>query len=378
MKKSLIFMMFLLAVGLMLGLVGCGNAAGGEPNPDPGTGITINWNDEPNGTLTVLNNTSKDMVLFQGQTPLASNILGGVRALSSRTLDISTKVDDFSIGGYMILRGIAYDEYEANKNNLSNARIDYSAMATYGQGKKFRTEISPNYIGDYAYKVTNLGRIGMELRKNSPDGEKIGYLPSLATNVILYSETSNALAAFPVYIYYTRSTGQITTVRPTSHFESVTVTPRPASGTNVQSYLFPNDQTITWESIKASLVSPVAYITVTNNIPNQGVFFTIAGGNELKSQNGYDAVGTGEQLTFELESTAAGQTKNIVIKAYSGSILVPVRFEGADNYPTIKNGYDYTVTINFKGGSIQQASNYEAIITESSNPRDISNDIESL
>jgi hypothetical protein len=359
----------------------CSNPAGdssGDGDGD-GDGGSINWKNEPNGTLTVLNNTSKDIVLFQGQTPSANNILGGVEATSTKTFDVSDDVDDFAVGGYLILRGISKDEYESNKSNLSLAKIEYSAMATYGQGKKFRTEISSNYTGDFGYKVTNSGRIGLELRKNSPDGEKIAYLPSLATNVMLYTDTSTSLSIFPVYVYYTKSTGQVTTLKPTDHFASVTATPRPlANATSIQSYLFPNDTTVTWDQIKASLKSPVAYITVSNNVPNQGLFFTLAGGNALYAQNGYDAVGTGEQLTFELESTVEGQGKNIVITLYNGQIQLPARFAANGNgNPTIKNGFDYTVEVNFKGGSVSDSSNYEVILKEGAE-RDLSDDIASL
>jgi hypothetical protein len=78
------------------------------------------------------------------------NILGDVRALTTKTVDVSDDVTDFPVVGYMILRGIAKDEYEANKTNFSKASIEYSAMATYGQGKKYRVKISPNYTGYYA------------------------------------------------------------------------------------------------------------------------------------------------------------------------------------------------------------------------------------
>jgi hypothetical protein len=370
-----------LFAGLVLALVVFASCDLGNKDDDEKNGEEqeIKWDNEPSGTLTVLNSTSKDMVIFQGQTPAASNIMGGVRADTTRTFDVSDDVDDFSVGGYLILRGISLDEYNANKTNLSLAKIEYSAMATYGQGKKYRTEISSNYVGDFGYKVTNSGRIGMELRKNSPDGEKIGYLPSLATNVMLYSENSNGLAIFPVYVYYTKSTGQITTVRPTSHFDSVTATPRPlANATSIQTYQFPNDPTVTWDTIKASLVSPTAYISITNNVPNQGAYFTVASSNALFSQNGYDSIGTGEQLTFEVESTSAGTEKNLVMTLYNGQIRVPVRFAEATTNPVIKNGYDYTITLNFSGGTVSDQNNYTAVIVESTAPRDISNDIASL
>jgi hypothetical protein len=371
MKKLSAFWVLLLAVTLALGFAGC-KVDEDDPGEKPTGGDGIKWTDDANATLTVINNTSKDMVLFQGQTPSASNILGGVRALKARELNISDVVDDFQIGGYMILRGITLDEYEANKTNLSRAKIEYSAMATYGQNKKFRTEISPNYTGDYAYRVTNMGRIGMELRKDSPDGEKIGYLPSLASNFLLYADTTDGFAIYPVYVYYSRSTGQVTTLRPTSHFDTVTVSPRPATGSSIQTYEFPNDPTVTWDSIKGTLLSPVAYVTITNNVSNQSARVTLAGSNRLNSQNGYDSLGSGETLTYEIESTAAGASKALILTYYNGALRVEV---GGETGSTLKNGYDYTVTVS---GSGQTAATYTATITESPNPRDLSNDIGSL
>ncbi|MDR0495260.1 MAG: hypothetical protein LBG95_06515 [Treponema sp.] len=377
MKKMLKFSALALVMGLILGLTGCPI----DDPSDPGGGGdgSINWDNEPSGTLTVLNNVNKDVVLFQGQTPNSTNILGGVKGLTTKTFDISSAVDDFDIGGYMILRGITQDEYDKNKTDLSKAKVEFSAMATYGQGKKFRVEISPNYAGDFGYKVNNIGRIGMELRKNSPDGEKVAYLPSLAVNYMLYSESSNALALFPVFVYYSKTGGTVTTLKPTDLFASVTVAPRPlADASAIQTYTFPNDQTVTWQQIVATLTSPVAYLKVVNNVPNQSAFFTVAGSNALMSQNGYDALGSGEQLTYEVESTADGTQKNLVVNLYSGAIKVPVRFSAEPTAePAIKNGYDYTVTVTFKGGSVQELANYEAVIIEGAK-RDLTSEIESL
>ena len=387
MRKLLKLSVFLLALGLILCLIGCpaepdndnqqdddnnqgdnnqGNNNNGNNNENDG----INWDNEPNGTLTIINNVSKDMIIFVGQTPTANNILGGVRGLSTRTFDISDDVEDFNIGGYRILRGITKDEYQANKTNLSRAKIEYSAMATYGQGKKFRTEISPNYTGDYAYMVTNLGRIGMELRKDSPDGEKIGYLSSLASNMLLYADNTDGFAVFPVFVYYSRSTGTVTTLKPTSQFEAVTVSPRPATGNDIQAYTFPSNDP--WDSIKNSLSSPVAYVTVTNNVSNQSGRVTIAGTRFLKSQNGYDTIGSGETLTYEITSTDAGTEQNIILTFYSQALQIPVRDD--EDIPTLKNGYDYTITVS---GSGEQASGYTVTFTEGE-VRDLSSDIESL
>ena len=375
MRKMQQFSALLLAAGLIFGLAGCpaDDDGGGGNNNGGGGDDGINWDNEGNGTLTVINNVSKDMVIFMGQTPTASNILGGVRALTQKTLDISDDVDDFNVGGFMILRGISKDEYDANKTNLSSAKIEYSAMATYGQGKKFRTEISPNYTGDYAYRVTNLGRIGMELRKDSPDGEKIGYLPNLASNMLLYADNTDGFAIYPVFVYFSRSTQQVTTLKPTSQFETISVSPRPATGGAIQAYTLPADAGATWDSIKATLSSPVAYVTVTNNVANQSGRVTIAGTNRLNSQNGYDSIGSGETLTYEIGSTNTGTAQNIVLTFYNQALQIPVEKDSAT--PVLKNGYDYTITVS---GSGQTAASYTVTITESADARDLSNDIASL
>jgi hypothetical protein len=364
-----------LAAVLLVSLAFAGCPTGDNGNGNGNGSDNIKWTPDANGTLNVSNNTSKDMVLFVGQNPNVNNIIGGVRAGTSKDFDISGQVSDFQIGGFVILRGITLDEYNANKSNLSQARIEYSAMATYGQNKKFRTEIYPSYMGDYAYRVTNIGRIGMELRKDSPDGEKVAYLPALASNMLLYTESTNGFALYPVYVYYTKSTGQVTTLKPTSMFETVSVSPRAATGGAVQSYTFPADTGATWANIKDTLTSPVAYVTVINNVLNQSGRVTIAGTNRIKSQNGFDSIGSGEMLTYEIESTVLGAPKNLVLSYYNGALNLPVRFTGSETDPVLKNGYDYTVSIS---GSGENASGYTVTITESATARDLSDDIESL
>lgn len=356
-------------------LAGCNNGNSEDEDNGEGNSSAISWTNESSGTLTVLNNTNKDMILFQGQTPSVSNILGGVRATSSRTFDISDDVDDFDVGGYMILRGITKDEYEKNKQDLSAAKVEYSAMATYGNGKKFRAEISPSYSGDYYYKLTNKGRIGMELRKDSPDGEKIGYLPALATNYAIYSNSSDDLTIYPVYVYYSKTTQTVTTVKSTKIVETVSVGPRPVTDSSVQTRILPNDPSITWDQIAKSITYPVAFVTVTNNVPNQSSRVQLASGY-LKAQNGYDSLNSGEMATYEVTSTNEGQNKNLVLTLYGGTVQIPIKQDG--NSPVIKNGYDYTVTLEYTGnGALDEPNSYTASIVEGAK-RDISNEIESL
>jgi len=375
MRKMLKISALLLVLGLVFGLTGCPPADDDGKKEGEGTGNDgIKWTNDANATLTVLNNTTKDMVIFQGENPTINGILGGVRGGTIRDFDISNKVSDFNVGGFIILRGITLNQYNANKSNLNLAKIEYSAMATYGRNMKFRTEIMPSYIGDYGYKVNNIGRIGMELRKGSPDGEKVAYLPALKLDMPLYADSTSTYTLYPVYVYFSRSNGQVTTLKPTSVFESVTVAPRALTGTTpIQSYTFPSDQGATWDSIKKTLTSPVAYVTVTSNVSNQTGRVTIAGTSQLTSQNGLDGIGSGETWTYEIASTVAGTEKELVLQYYGTALNLPVKLNGV--IPVLKNGYDYNVTVRGSGSSVD---GYTVTCTESANPRDLSNDIASL
>lgn len=221
--------LFLLILVSLITLAFFSCSDGGDDKNEGGNSAidNISWSNESAGTLKVQNDTDKDVVLFQGQTPSVSNILGGVRANSSRTFDISDDVDDFDTGGYMILRGISKSEYEKNQQDFSVAKIEYSAMVTYGSGKKFSVEINPRCFGDYYYKLANTGRIGIELRRDSPDGEKIGYLPSY-TNYTFYADSGEAITIFPVYVYYNKSTGEVFAIK-SDNSDSITVAPRHVS-----------------------------------------------------------------------------------------------------------------------------------------------------
>jgi hypothetical protein len=364
-------MFFLLLLAAMLFLMACPN-----PTEDDGDSGII-WSSENGGTLNIANNTSKDMIIFQGQTPNASNILGGVEARTSKDFDVSDDVPDFEVGGYLILRGISKDEYEANKNNLSQAKIEYSAMATYRQGEKYRAEINPAYSGNFYFIASNAGNIGIELRKDSPDGEKIGYLPALATNYAIYANSSNSLTIFPVYVFYSNITKKVTPIRPSSFAETASIGPRPVTDQSVATVRFPNDEKLQWDQIASSIVYPVAFITVTNNVGNQSSKFAMAS-KVYFAQNGYDSVNSGETLTFELKATDGGQKMNLNCTVYGGEVTVAIK-DGNGETPTIKNGYDYTVSLTYtgSGSGLTDPASYSAVITEEAK-RDIKSEIISL
>ncbi len=355
-RKFSLALLLLAAISTSL-FLSCGK------HSDPYAFDGVNWDGSNSGTLEMVNGSNKDMVLFIGQTPAPSNLLGGVRAGDTKKLDISKYVSDFNVGGYAILRGVSKEEYDKYSLEPNKARIEFTAMVTYGAGKMYRYNINLSNTGSNAVRVTNRFNIGMELRKNSIDGEKVAYLPALSINQMIYTETSESFTLFPVYVFFNKSTSEVTTLPSTKMTDGVQVAPRPLGpNQSINDYYFPNDKTLTWEYIYGTLKQTAAYITVKNIAPNTTGYVTIAL-KKLISQNGYDAISNGERLTYELECSEAGEEAGLIINFYNGTVLVPV-LDKDGNVPIIKAGYTYTATVGHIGGGIDDATNYKATISE--------------
>lgn len=346
-----------------------------NPSGSADTADGIDYTNQQDGTLTIRNNTTKDMVLFEGETPTKETILGGVRAQSSRAFDVSGK-NDFAVGGWMIVKGMAASEYTANKDNLTKAKVEYSTMATYHAGEYYEATINPAYTGDYCIKVSNNGKIGIELHKDSFNGEKIAYLTPYKSNQYIYFDDNKSIRLYPVYVYYSTRNHTVSTLNG-DFFETRTVVPNSVTA-NPSVYAFPADENTTWSQVMESISFPTAYIKVTNSV-EEGAYFKI-GSTQYIAQNGQDAVG-GVPVTFEVESTKDGEAKQITLALYNGKVEVPVLTE-ANEIPTIQNGYDYSVSLTkvAPGATptvLSDPNSYKAVISAGT-PRDIKSEIETL
>ena len=304
----------------------------------------VNWDNEPGGEIIIVNNTDSDIVIFHGGGFLSiSNMLGGVKAGDTREFFIFGKVSDFFDGGSFLLRGMTLSEYHANRENLNNARIVYTEMAIPGLSQKFQAEIPRGYIGDFGYRVTNNTRLGLELRRSpDPDSESVAYIPPYTVNQVFYTDSSNGLTLFPVFVLYNRITRQLTRLYSNDMFSgAVTVMPRLADDT-LNSYSFSLD------GLTIEVISP-AYVTVKNNtlnIPFGNVQF-LRGLTPLRSQTGFDIIQRFSTQTFEIRSSDFGEPQNLMLSFFEGTLLLPVLY--LDSTPILRNGYDYTITVTGSG-----------------------------
>jgi hypothetical protein len=357
MKKILRFSVLLLAAGLVLGLAGCpneddGNGGGGGGEYDQYYDGTFRNN--RNGTVEVVNNTSHNMLLFSGETISLNYIVGGVRAYSTNTVNFSTE-SDYTVGSYKVIHAVKEGEFDTYGQN---SKVDHSAMVTYRDGTKFRTNIVSTTDGAFQFTVNNKNtQYALELRKNTPEGEKVAYLTKAEQRRVIKSPSNAQMTLFPVWIAYNNATKSIVSFAPSDYGDIWEgwrdVSPR-SPRDDVSPYDFPDGNIdINFPNVQF----PFATVQVRNNA-TRDINFRIAN-RILPAQSDYVSIPSGFSDTYELD----GEDLDLNISMQNGSMVIKVRFENAPGASsvTIEQGYVYNVVLNIKPGEDpSQVSSYEA------------------
>jgi len=352
-----------LVLGLIAGFIGCEDDPEKEKEPQPQTQDNYaqyydgNFRNNRNGTVEVVNNTSHDMLLFSGATLSLNYIVGGVRAYSTNTVNFSTETD-YTVGGYKVIHAVKQNEFDTYGQN---SKVDHSAMVTYRDGAKFRTNIVSTTDGAYQFTVNNKNTsYALELRKNSPDGEKVAYLTRAEQRRIIKSPSNTQMTLFPVWIAFNNVTKTIVSFSPSDAGDiwegQRDVSPRSPTE-DVSPYNFPDSEI----EIAFDIDFPFATVMVRNNA-GRDVNFRIAN-RILTAQSSYPSIPSGFSDTFELISD--GEPLYLNLSMQNGSMVIPVKFEGETENPTIENGWVYNITINLKQGQQpSQVTSYEAFIVK--------------
>jgi len=361
MKRTVILTMVL---WLVMSLVGCDNDdngnKGNEKNEDTYAQYYAGtFRNNQNGTVEVVNNTQNDMLLFIGETISLNYIVGGVKAGTRSNINFSDR-SDYQVGGYVLLRAVKQTEFNTAKEQ---SRVDHTAMVTYGDGRKFTTNIVSTTDGTYQYTVYNRSKdYGLELRKNSPDGEKVAYLTKGEVRRKINSPNRDELTLYPVWVAFNNVTKSIVTFTPSDTLSALDIQPKQPTD-DTSPYYFPLDGTsvnITFPSVNL----PFATIQVRNNA-NLNANFRVA--NAIRTpESGYTGITSGARESYEIRSTE-GELLNLNLAMSQGQIVVPVRFQSdpSANGVAIQNGYVYTVALTLKAGADQgQASSYEAWLSQ--------------
>jgi hypothetical protein len=358
MKKLLKIPVLVLIVGLVLGFVGCsGDEDGDKENKTENTYAKYysgTFRNNNKGTVEVVNNTHNDMLLFIGETISLNYIVGGVKAGTRNTINFSDR-SDYQVGGYVLLRAVKQTEFNTAKDQ---SRVDHTAMVTYGEGRRYTTNILSTTDGAYRYMVHNRSRdYGLELRRNSPEGDKVAYLTKGEVRRIINTPDRDPATLYPVWVAFNNVTKTIVSFAPKGvlDYHDVQGSQPPAEPPN---FYFPDDGTNV-NIVFPDVVLPFATITVRNN---QSRLLTFnSGTTPIRGESQQIGITSGMRDSYEIRSTGEGLNLNISIQ--TGAIVIPVRFQtepGASTV-TVQNGYAYTVAFNLKpGADASQAASYEA------------------
>jgi len=364
MSKLLRFWALLLAAGLIFGLAGCPTDDGGGGGDKYAQYYDPNYRDNRNGNSEIVNNTPHDMLLFPGNSVFSTNyIVGGVRAFSTSTINFSTE-SDYSVGGYKVIHAVKESEFDTYGQN---SKVEHSAMVTYKNDSRSRTNIVSTTEGGYQFIANNKNtQFALELRKNKPDGEKVAYLSKAEQRRVIKSPSNTTMTLFPVWIAFNTVTKTIVTFTPSDVGDTWEgwrdVVPRSPNDPQGQSdYNFPDsDIDIAFSNVDF----PFATIRVRNNGPRP-IDFRIAGAR-LPAQSDYFDIPSGFRDSYEI--TSDGEGLDLRITMQNGSMVVPVRFRDAPGASTvsIKNGFEYSVEFNLKtpASPPSDVNSYEAILEE--------------
>jgi len=205
MRKLLGLAIILLAMGIMLGFVGC---------KDPGSGVNdIDYTNyaSPNFSIMVKNDTNKKLVAFKG-TPSPSTLISGIPAASGehglkKTDGLFTTTNDF------VLFLVTEDDYLANKNNLSILENrPFTRLYAYYNTNAVNSNvyrISSMLGGTKRIVLQNATSFNVELREDSAEyGQTIGYTTSNTLNTTFYVEARD-YTVFPVFRKFHSTWGEI-------------------------------------------------------------------------------------------------------------------------------------------------------------------------
>jgi len=333
----------LLAAGLVFGLTGCPNGNGGSSGGDDfARYFEGSFRNNRTGSTEIVNVTNHDMLLFVGEVIIRANIIGGVRAGARANINFSGETD-YTVGGFRLVRAVRRSEFEEFG---ANSRADHSAMVTFGEGRRFTTNITSTTDGDFQYVVNNRNRdFGLELRQNSPDGQVVAFLTRGELRRVIQTSSQDPITLFPVWVGFNRQTSSIVTFAPTGPLDAQETQPLRVTDNPTPLY-FPRGGTTI---IDFPISLPFATIRVQNNVVGMMMTFRNAG-TQLRAESGFVGINSGRWESFEILPPAIPGTLNLnLIYGAGGAFEVPVRFPGETGMPGILTGYFYTIEVNQTG-----------------------------
>jgi hypothetical protein len=336
MKEKFKFFVFFLAAALVL--MACQNPAGDDEDGSGG----VNFTSHTPPSIWVDNNSSQRLVAFKGSVN-TNTLIGGIPANASQhglAKDLFTQTGDFAL----VL--ITEAEYNRTKNNLSQA-VEFTRVYAF-----YNHEATNNNVFAISGKSGGTGRItlnnttgfNIEIRKDGPTGEVLGYVASQMTNTILRVEAPGDYSLYPVFKKYNTIDREIYSTVP--KYQSGALTGKPYA----KDFALPqSDTAVTWslsevaDNVNMTLSSGSFFFRIQNNA-GTSVRFT-KGDEEQVTSTGIKGIGPTASNTFavKIERNPDGtypssvQISGLKIGTMQNALTVPDQ--------AYKPDYIYTITV---------------------------------
>ncbi|MDR2731581.1 MAG: hypothetical protein LBB81_11890 [Treponema sp.] len=207
MKKMLKFSALVLIVGLVFGLTGC------DDDPNKGKGTTVSFESFSPPSIYVDNKSGERLIAFKGSLN-PNNLISGIPAYATnhglaKTSSVNNTL--FTTTGDFALILITEAQYNQNKNNLASAAVFAEIYAFYNHEatNNNRFQISSKSGGSGRITLNNPTNWNIEIRKDGPTGEVLGYVAAQMTNTVLRVNAPDDYRLYPVFKRYVASEKEI-------------------------------------------------------------------------------------------------------------------------------------------------------------------------
>ncbi|MDR1324419.1 MAG: hypothetical protein LBK00_00095 [Treponema sp.] len=320
------------------------------------TSAGIDWtNYETAGTYSVRvrNDANRDLVVFK-DSPAPENLLGGVKK-NEGNHGLPLKTSLFTANADFALVFLTLEDYNTYKDNL-HSRAQYPFARVFAVYNKNGTNEVPFLVdsklgGTNKLILDNMTSYSMEIRRNSPRGETLGYAPFQSNNTVL-NIVDGDYNLFVVFKKYNPLRDEI-----------ITMYPKAPDGLPIMiDYALENGTSIninagTYTSSIANLSSGYAYLVVKNNMASGGLR-VLKGSEVQKTATGIATINSGESRTYliPMDATVSGDhTIYSDTTIFAGwkvgptnrdkEIPVSDALKGDGDQNIFKSDYTYTVTV---------------------------------
>jgi hypothetical protein len=338
MKGTFKFFSVFLAAALVL--MACPNPAGEE---DSGSGVSFESFSPP--SIYVDNKSGENLIAFKGSLN-PNYLISGIPAYASDH-GLEKKPSLFSTTGDFALILVTEAEYIKNKNNIASAPVFARIYAFYNHEatNNNRFQISSFAGGTGRITLNNPTNWNIEIRKDGPTGEILGYVAAQMTNTVLRVDAPADYTLFPVFKRYIPTDKEIFSVIPKYLSGNLTGIPYSQSFALTQA-----DSTDTWNLgplagiTEYNLTSGSFYFRIINNA-GTAVRFTRGTEEQITSVGIRGTPSGGRSETFSIKIEQNPDKTYPAQQTFAGLKIGTPQFDHAVPEYTFKTDYLYTITV---------------------------------